>query len=132
MDIANTEVAYTRTGPIVLGKISEKRIYLLGMPATTFPLTKLVSRRESTLPRINIQFHNPDPNMDAATRTNNIYGNDIIVSVIRMIIISITPPKHPAIKPRITPIIVDITVAANPTNKDILTAYSSLLNISLP
>ena len=39
MESAITEVAYTRMGATVLGRISEKRIYLDGMPATMLLLS---------------------------------------------------------------------------------------------
>ena len=47
-------------------------------------------------------------------------------------LISATPPKYPAIRPSTTPITVEITVARIPTSREILVAYKSLLNTSLP
>ena len=94
MEIANTDVAYTSTGAMVLGRISEKRIYRPGIPAVMSLLQKFVSRRESTLPRtsrvtpgqstkprIRIILHIPGLKMAAATSTSRIYGKDMTISV---------------------------------------------------
>ena len=85
MESASTEVAYTRMGAAVFGRISENRICRRGMPATRFPLTKLVSLKESTLPltslaipgqstkpRIRMMLHRPGLKMDAATSTSRM------------------------------------------------------------
>ena len=85
MERASTEVAYTRMGAMVFGRISENRMCLMGIPATRFPFTKLLSRRErtfpltslampgqSTKPRIRIMLHSPGLKMDAATSTSRI------------------------------------------------------------
>ena len=85
MDSAMTEVAYTRMGATVLGRISENRICRTGMPATILLFTKLVSRRlntlpltrrampgQSTNPSIRMMLHKPGSKMAAATSTKRI------------------------------------------------------------
>ena len=85
MDSAMTEVAYTRMGATVLGRISENRICRTGMPATILLFTKLVSRRlntlpltrrampgQSTNPSIRMMLHKPGSKMAAATSTRRI------------------------------------------------------------
>lgn len=124
MDNAMTEVAYTRMGATVLGSISENRICLAGIPATMLLLTKLVSRRLSTLPltsqgnagpvhKSENQYDAPEPRFKAAaTSTRSIYGKDMTMSVKRMMAMSSQPPKYPPSRPRLTPMAVDMAVAA--------------------
>ena len=145
MDSAMTEVAYTRMGATVLGSISENRICLAGIPATMLLLTKLVSRRLSTLPltsrampgqstnpRISMMLQSPGSKMAAATSTRSIYGKDMTMSVKRMMAMSSQPPKYPPSRPRLTPMAVDMAVASTPTSREIRVAYNKRENISRP
>ena len=145
MDTASTVVLYTRIGATVFGRISENRIWDSGIPATRLLLIKFVSRKDSTFPRtsraipgqstnprIRIIFHSPGSKIAAATSTSRIYGKDITTSVKRIITISATPPKYPAIRPSTTPMAVDSRVAITPTRRETRVAYKSLLNTSRP
>ena len=58
------------------------------------------------------------PTVDASAITNSRYGNAIVISVTREMIVSIQPRKKPAIDPMVTPINMPITVAPMATSSD--------------
>src|SRR5690625_262128 len=106
--------------------------YSISLIFNTSPRTNLVIVVQLTRLMIIMTFLIPGDKIAAAVIAKNNTGKLITTSVIRIMMLSTTLPKYPAITPKSTPIIVEMSTAVNATDREILAPYISLLNISLP
>ncbi len=79
-----------------------------------------------------ITFWIPLPRTAATSRASIIIGKPISASIILMMTILITPPKKPAIRPRLVPIAAATPVVTNPTRIAVRAPIMRRLNVSLP
>ncbi len=72
------------------------------------------------------------PSTTASESASTMYGKASTASVNRARIVSITPPKYPAIRPTTTPATVPIAVVTKPTNREMRAPYRIRMNRSRP
>lgn len=138
-------VADTMTGAIAFGRMCLKIILALLAPSAraastnscsrkdrNWPLTILASPGHEVSPITSIMLKILLSTIDTIVISKKKVGNDMTISVNRMRILSIAPPKYPANAPITVPSNTATPAATNPTDKLIRLPHITRLKRSLP
>ncbi len=129
--VARASVAATMIGEIAFGRMWEKRIFRRGTPIARAARTKSLPFCPSTDPRKSrakigtfttpiaiITEKRPGPNIAAIPIAMSSPGIESMMSMLRMITVSVFPPRKPEQEPRTRPMLTPTVTATTPMSSE--------------